>query len=140
MYPLWCRLFFHNVLEIRILTCHTKEKIQWKITQQRQTCLRTLLSGCFQELYIPVEEIVSAPSGLDTGDRCAATMARVLRVLQVTSDVVEGVGLHRLVIIQLLTYLMFYITTTVFNKLVMNGRNALAPVFLSSQSRILSFS
>ena len=52
-------------------------------------------------------------------------MERVLHVLRTTLDVSEDVSLHQDVIIQLLTYLIFFVTTTIFNKLMAKGVQAL---------------
>ncbi|XP_076444119.1 uncharacterized protein LOC143282356 [Babylonia areolata] len=89
--------------------------------------LEEMISFMFQQtvysitkvLFAPVAQILHPPTSPSHTDkaRAVAGMERVLHVLRTTLDVSEDVSLHNDVIIQLLTYLIFFVTTTLFNKL-----------------------
>nr|KAG5713597.1 hypothetical protein BaRGS_024645 [Batillaria attramentaria] len=100
--------------------------------QELTDSLEEMISFMFQQtvysitkvLFTPVSQIVSPhtnPAAEVDGSRALTGIDRVLHVLRVTLNVGEDVSLHSDVIIQLLTYLIFFVTTTLFNKLMAKG-------------------
>ena len=84
------------------------------------------MSEIVQVLFAPVAQVLHPPTSPTGSADCARAMSgmeRVLQIFNVTLDVSQDVSLHRDVIIQLLMYLLFFVTTTIFNKLITKGKD-----------------
>ncbi|XP_076458329.1 ras-associating and dilute domain-containing protein-like [Babylonia areolata] len=106
------------------------ESVQMLITGLGETItfvFQQAVYGITKVLYAPVVEMLlpdsdpSSSAHADSARAMKSAMERVLHVLRVTLDVSEDVSLHRDVTIQLVMYLVFFVTTTLFNKLITKG-------------------